>query len=115
MNKKKTIILPLLLFMATFLFSGCSIRKVEEEKEELPEIKEQNEIIDIDSDGDELLDEEEKELGTDPNSYDTDSDGLNDYDEVKKWKTDPNNSDSDGDGYSDGQEVENGYNPNGLG
>lgn len=92
MNKKKTIILPLLLFVAVFFFSGCSIRKVEEEKEELPEIKKQNEIIDIDSDGDGLSDEEEKEFGTDPN--------------------DP---DSDNDGYLDGQEVEDGYNPNGLG
>ncbi len=101
--------------MVIFFFSGCSIRKVEEEKEELPETKKQNEIIDIDSDGDGLSDEEENKLRTDPNSFDTDSDGLNDYDEVKKWKTNPNNPDSDGDGYSDGQEVENGYDPNGLG
>jgi len=115
MNKKKTIILPLLLFMVVFLFSGCSIRKVEEEKEKAPEIKKQNEIVDIDSDGDGLLDEEEKKFGTDPNSFDTDSDRLNDYDEVKKWKTDPNNPDSDGDGYPDGHEVENGYDPNGSG
>ncbi len=114
MNEKKTIILPLLLFMAVLFFSGCSIKKIEEEKEELPETKKQNEIIDVDSDGDGLLDEEEKEFGIDPNSYDTDSDRLSDYDEVKKWKTDPNNPDTDGDGYLDGQEVESGYDPNGL-
>jgi hypothetical protein len=113
MNKKKTVILPLLLFMAVFFFSGCSIRKVEEEK--VPETKKQNEIVDIDSDGDGLSDKEEKGLGTNLNNSDTDGDGLNDYDEVKKWETDPNNPDSDGDGYSDGQEVKNGYDPNGSG
>ena len=113
MNKKKIMILPLLLFMVVFLFSGCSIRKVEDEK--APETEKRNEVINIDSDGDGLSDEEENELGTNLNNPDTDGDGLNDYDEVKKWKTDPNNPDSDGDGYSDGQEVEKGYNPNGLG
>ena len=46
----------------------------------------------VDTDGDLLTDEREKELGTDPN-----------------------NPDTDGDGYLDGPEVANGYNPLGEG
>ncbi|HLD28680.1 MAG TPA: hypothetical protein VJB67_03625 [Patescibacteria group bacterium] len=66
-------------------------------------------IIDTDSDG--LTDDEEKQLGTDKQKYDTDGDGLNDYAEVRLYLTDPNNSDTDGDGYGDGKEVVNGYDP----
>ena len=58
-----------------------------------------------DSDGDGLSDEQEKELGTDPNNPDTDGDGLNDGAEVNTTKTDPLNPDTDGDGLSDGDEV----------
>ncbi len=64
-----------------------------------------------DSDGDGLIDAEEKILGTDPNKIDTDGDGLTDWAEVKIYHTDPLNSDTDGDGYSDGHEVKNGYDP----
>jgi len=39
--------------------------------------------VNIDSDGDGLLDWEESLWGTDPNNPDTDSDGTNDYDEIK--------------------------------
>ena len=42
---------------------------------------------------------------------DSDSDGLSDYDEVKKHNTDPNKSDSDTDGINDGLEVNGGLNP----
>lgn len=69
----------------------------------------------IDVDGDGLDGSREADLGTDPNNWDTDSDGLSDYDEVAVWKTDPLNPDSDGDGYEDGEEVKNGYNPAGAG
>jgi len=69
----------------------------------------------IDSDKDGLDDVREKELGTDPDSIDTDTDGLSDGDEVLIWKTDPLNPDTDGDGYSDGTEVRNSYNPLGPG
>lgn len=69
----------------------------------------------VDSDGDGLTDEEEKTLGTDPNSVDTDKDGLFDRDEVKIYHTDPLNPDTDGDGIPDGIEVKNGDNPNGPG
>lgn len=69
----------------------------------------------IDSDGDSLDDPREKELGTDPQNWDTDHDGLSDSDEVTIWKTDPQNPDTDGDTYKDGDEVKNGYNPAGSG
>jgi len=68
-----------------------------------------------DKDHDGLSDEEEKELGTNPNNVDSDGDGLFDREEVKVYKTDPLNKDTDGDGFLDGDEVKNGYNPNGKG
>ncbi|MFN3301820.1 MAG: hypothetical protein ACK413_02220 [Patescibacteria group bacterium] len=64
-----------------------------------------------DSDGDGLTDEEEKKLGTNPYSVDSDQDGLFDREEVKVYQTDPLNPDTDNDGYSDGQEVKSGYDP----
>lgn len=69
----------------------------------------------IDSDNDGLTDEEEKNYNTSPNLSDTDSDGLNDYEEVKIYLTNPLKPDTDGDGYLDGAEVKSGYNPNGPG
>jgi hypothetical protein len=69
----------------------------------------------IDSDNDNLSDNKERELGTNPNNWDSDGDGLGDGEEVNVWKTNPMNSDTDGDSYSDGSEVENGYNPAGPG
>lgn len=59
-----------------------------------------------DSDGDGLTNNEEIQLGTDPNNPDTDADGLNDGDEVRVWRTDPLNPDTDGDGLRDGDEVQ---------
>jgi hypothetical protein len=68
-----------------------------------------------DSDDDSLTDEEEAKLGTNPNSVDSDNDGLFDYEEVKVYGTDPLKADTDGDGYNDGQEVKGGFNPLGWG
>ncbi len=68
-----------------------------------------------DSDSDGLNDQEELKLKTSINNADTDGDGLLDREEVKIYKTDPLNPDTDGDGYLDGQEVRNGYNPKGAG
>ncbi|MCX6356631.1 MAG: hypothetical protein NT045_01935 [Candidatus Aureabacteria bacterium] len=59
----------------------------------------------VDTDGDGLTDQEEIELGTDPENEDTDDDGLNDYEEVNDYGTDPLDSDSDDDGLTDGEEV----------
>lgn len=52
----------------------------------------------IDDDCDDEVDEGFSDL-------DSDSDGLDDYDEYHNRSTDPANNDSDGDGLSDGQEV----------
>lgn len=58
-----------------------------------------------DLDGDGLLNNEEKVLGTDPRNPDTDGDGLRDGEEVHVYRTDPLNKDTDGDGLTDGEEV----------
>jgi outer membrane protein OmpA-like peptidoglycan-associated protein len=58
-----------------------------------------------DPDNDGLLNDVEKQLGTDPNKADTDGDGLSDGDEVNVYKTNPLKADSDGDGLNDGDEI----------
>ena len=59
------------------------------------------------SDGDGLLDREEILLGLDPMRNDTDSDGINDYDEVYGLhRTNPLNPDTDFDGLTDKEEIE---------
>lgn len=67
-----------------------------------------------DRDGDGILDIYETntgvkisdtDTGTDPRNDDTDSDGLDDYEELFIYNTDPNNPDSDGDGIDDNDEV----------
>jgi outer membrane protein OmpA-like peptidoglycan-associated protein len=59
-----------------------------------------------DTDGDGLNDGEEvNRYKTDPLKADTDGDGLNDGEEVNRYKTDPLKWDTDGDGLSDGDEV----------
>jgi hypothetical protein len=59
----------------------------------------------IDTDGDGVPDDREKELGTDPNDPDSDDDGLNDGDELY-YGADPLDPDSDDDGFTDGEEVD---------
>jgi len=58
-----------------------------------------------DQDEDGLTDQEEADLGTDPNNADTDGDGLTDGQEVNTHGSDPLDSDSDDDGLTDGEEV----------
>ena len=60
-------------------------------------------IVDSDTDG--LSDDEEEDLGTDPGDQDTDSDALNDFEEVRTYGSDPLDFDSDDDGLEDGAEV----------
>jgi len=55
-------------------------------------------IGDPDSDGDGLDDGIEVGLGTDPHDWDTDNDGLSDYEELRTYGTDPRSPDTDGDG-----------------
>jgi hypothetical protein len=67
---------------------------------------------DADSDSDGLDDGDEVNTNfTDPNDTDSDSDGLNDGDEVNTYFTDPNDADSDNDGFGDGDEVVAGSDP----
>jgi hypothetical protein len=58
---------------------------------------------DLDSDG--LPDVAEFLANSNPQSNDTDGDGLKDGDEVNIYHTNPSSTDSDGDGLSDGAEV----------
>jgi len=60
---------------------------------------------DEDPDGDGLTNQEEADLGTDPNDPDTDDDGLLDGDEVNIHGTDPLDPDTDSDDFYDGAEV----------
>lgn len=69
----------------------------------------------VDTDKDGLSDAREKQVGTDPQTSDSDADELSDGDEVLIWHSDPLKADTDGDGYSDGQEVRSGYDPLGPG
>lgn len=63
------------------------------------------EIRKTDSDLDGLSDGEEKKIGTNPSSVDTDVDGLRDKAEIEIYKTNPLKADTDGDGLGDGYEV----------
>jgi outer membrane protein OmpA-like peptidoglycan-associated protein len=58
-----------------------------------------------DKDQDGIFRKEEEQLGTDPLNPDTDTDGLNDGEEVNTYMTNPLNSDSDGDELNDGAEI----------
>ena len=73
-------------------------------------IAKSNLIIILDSDGDGLTDETEEQLGSSPESSDSDSDGIIDWYEYNVYGTDPLNPDTDGDGLPDGY----GMTPNGL-
>lgn len=74
---------------------------------------------DLDSDQDELTNECECALGTDPARADTDNDGLHDGGEDRNGNcqydpgvdTDPNRADTDNDGLSDGDERDAGTDP----
>ena len=64
-----------------------------------------------DQDADGLTDEQERSLGTDIHSRDTDLDNLQDKEEIEIYHTDPRLDDSDGDGRLDGAEVKDGTDP----
>lgn len=59
----------------------------------------------FDTDGDGISDYEEKSYGSDPRNIDTDYDNLTDYQELNEIYTDPFNQDTDGDGLTDGLEF----------
>ena len=58
-----------------------------------------------DLDADNLADALEWDLGLDPNTPDTDGDGVADGDELTIYGTSPTLFDTDGDGASDGEEL----------
>lgn len=64
-----------------------------------------------DHDGDKLSNEFELKNGTNPILKDSDSDDLDDYEEICKYHTDPLKADTDEDGASDGDEVRLGTDP----
>lgn len=68
-----------------------------------------------DPDRDGLTNDQELQLGSDPNNPDTDGDGLSDKDEVVDYLTNPLKKDTDGDGFDDATEIKKGYNPLGPG
>jgi Bacterial TSP3 repeat len=59
-----------------------------------------------DNDGDNLTDDREAALGTNPHDPFSDDDGLNDGDEVDTYGTNPLRSDTDDDGVSDSNEAD---------
>ena len=58
-----------------------------------------------DDDGDKLSNIDEQKYNTNPNSSDTDDDGLTDYYEINESNTDPLKADTDGDGIIDSEEI----------
>ncbi len=66
---------------------------------------------DYDSDEDGLSNYQEFQLGTDPLNTDSDYDDLSDGDENDSYHTDPLDKDTDDDGLNDGDEVALGLNP----
>ena len=66
---------------------------------------------DVDNDADGLNNGIEMEIGTNPNKYDSDEDGLSDYEEINVYLTDPNNADTDGDTLNDGDEIKLKFSP----
>ncbi|TYQ16641.1 UNVERIFIED_CONTAM: Mg-chelatase subunit ChlD [Acetivibrio alkalicellulosi] len=71
------------------------------------------ESIDLDADysGNGLTNREELKHGTNPFKWDTDEDGISDYDEIYVYGTHPLNPDTSGDGIYDGAAVMLGLNP----
>ncbi|MBI4547648.1 MAG: OmpA family protein [Ignavibacteriae bacterium] len=61
--------------------------------------------VNNDLDGDGLLNDEEKQIGTDPLNPDTDGEGLRDGEEVRTYKTNPLNPDTDEDKLNDREEI----------
>ena len=79
----------------TYYFAATTVTASGQESEYSNEV---SAYLDVDTDQDGLLDQEEMNVyGTNPNLADTDGDGINDGDEVAFWK-DAWNQDADGDG-----------------
>ncbi len=111
MKKKIKWIIPaiaivILMSVGVFVFFQKKEEKVYTDPRDIPII--QNNPVyhdEDDTDGDGLLNKEEKELGTNILLVDTDEDNIDDFSEVYGSKTDPLNSDTDKDGLKDGIEL----------
>lgn len=68
------------------------------------ELTEENKKLDYDKDG--LTNEEEIQYGTNMTNSDTDGDGLDDYEEIKRYESDPTKYSTSGDNISDYIKVE---------
>jgi len=119
-SKRKTLIILIIVFVLLGLgvLALTKFMKPKEVKKELPNEapletspREREQIFTSDLDGDGLSDEEEQNLGTNPENPDTDTDGLSDREEIKVYGTSPLNPDTDNDGIPDGEEVKNGTDP----
>lgn len=64
-----------------------------------------NPLLAITTPGERLTDYQKYLYGLDPNTTDTDGDGLSDYDELFVYHSDPHKVDTDGDGLADGAEA----------
>lgn len=114
MINSKLILLVSSVFLGMTLLVGCAgseeLRDPSERTLEYLQSLDEETLRSLDTDSDGLNDwEEMNEYNTDPLNADSDEDGLSDGEEVNEYDTDPNNADSDGDGLNDGEEV-NSYN-----
>lgn len=114
MINSKLILLVSSVFLGMALFTGCAgsqeLRDPSERTLEYLKSLDEETLRSLDTDSDGLNDwEEMNEYNTDPLTADSDGDGLSDGEEVNEYNTDPNNADTDGDGLQDGAEV-NSYN-----
>jgi hypothetical protein len=98
---QKFLVVGICLILSGILNCGC----ISNDDAPLSADEKQLSNIIIDSDHDDLNNEEEKLNNTDSNKSDTDGDGLSDGFEVKISRTDPNSKSTDGDRYSDYDEV----------
>lgn len=68
-------------------------------------------LLACDADKDGISNSVEEDIGTNPDSPDTDGDGLTDLEEYETYLTNPNALDTDEDGYSDPDEIAEGSDP----
>ena len=107
MNKEKIvpstiILISIIVIIGIYMFISKQSNFLSEQS--IPE----NEILqlkNLDSDNDGLNDFEEKELGLNPLSADTDGDGLFDWYEINQYGTSALATDTDRDGIPDGFEI----------
>ncbi len=141
-KKSKPLIVALIIILIIALASlGYFVYSNFLKEEPIQQSTNQESIEKQDADGDGLTTLEELEIGTSPEEYDSDFDGLPDGWEIKnnldpknhldatqdtdedklnnleefQYKTDPQNPDTDSDTFKDGGEIKKGFDPLGKG